>query len=147
MTNPFTSTPEAAQFWREQQQACEEARRLLVKHPIFAQFLASGGTLAVVPDGFPISDNFAALLKDGDSVYACIPFFVTDGDAYRISRAIDDLAQLTAWLTEASDGAKPAKNEICGNCKYHDGESYCKKLNIPISQYEEECDAFELQPF
>ena len=118
MTNPFLSTPEAAQFWREQQQSCEEARRLLCKTPEFAQFLAAGGTLAVVPIVTtiinPLHLDFAAMLKDGDTVVCIVPFWCDEYRVFLDDPKVNAVARLTAWLTEARDGAKAAPEETFG---------------------------------
>lgn len=113
MTNPFLSNPEATAFWREQQQACEEARRLLVKTPEFAQFLAAGGTLAVVPDGFYALDKYVALLKDGDTVYSAVTFFAESGVAYFEAESVrQTVLWVASWLTEARDGVRYVRPEI-----------------------------------
>jgi hypothetical protein len=104
MTNPFLSTPEATAFWRNQDQACAEARTALAKHPVFARFLAAGGGLAVVP-----GDSYVALLKDGDSVIRGLSFWYTPGYSEPLliqQESQREIEQLTAWLLEARDGAR-----------------------------------------
>lgn len=122
MTNPLLSTPEATAFWREQQQACEEARLSLCKTSEFSAFLAVGGRFEVVACHVKFDTSFVALIKDGDSIIAAIPFYY--GESARAAMTHDErltIKQLTAWLTEARDGVRPATSKTCESCWHFDG--------------------------